>query len=190
MHQTNERMSPREVGSNPARAVLLASAVALGCFASDLVLHAGAVAASGPASDPARRLHVVAFDLSRSASRALPRFCVRLASGEAPVRTDEITLAYARRILPRFQPPAGAGPTYFRAAPAHDTSTHDVFEGGGFLVSFRAGELVALSATSIHGERPEIGPPTCAQLFALPIDRAQFGEIFGPPEREEELDRL
>lgn len=189
----------RPVRSARAGGVALVALLVLagGCTSTSIVLGAGAVEASGP---KARRqsFAVVGFDLERSPERALPVFCVRLAAGEPALRVDELTLAHAERALARWAPPPHIGPAFYRAFPAHDVRSHDVFVGHGYWVSFREGRLVALSvgdaesaAAALPGGAPPVaglvGPRSCERLDPLPIERARFVEIFGEPDRENEI---
>jgi hypothetical protein len=191
----------RSSESTPRLAAFVASLalLALSACATTTVFGAGAVEASGPT---ARRqlFTVVGFDEERWRAPRLvaPVFCVRLAAGEPAVRTDVLTLAQVERALPRWTPPPGVGEEFVRSFPAHDVRTHDVFMGRGYWVSFREGRLVALSVSDAESaaaaqpvpatpEAGSVGPKSCDRLYPLPIDREQFVEIFGAPDREAEL---
>lgn len=172
--------------------------VAAGCV-SDRILSAGAVEASGVAGQRELRIGQVSFDLERNPADTLPVFCVRLAPDAAPIRADALTPSLAAAILAPWQPPSELSDAYFRVWPASDPRTHRMFIGNGYWMSFRDERLVALSAKDATGDNvmpgqpsdigASVGPASCERLYPLPIDRSQFVEIFGAPDRERNMTR-
>lgn len=172
---------------------MLASMLLPGCGSVDRIEKGALVGYGSDQGQPG--YDSLSIDFERRPGKPVPLFCVRLSPQAPPMRSDALTEAQVARYLPKFQIPGYWPETWKQRA-----RQQQAYEGNGYYLAFQQGVLKRLSLGVRQSDptqpvtRPvtpaRIGPPSCEPLYALPITSAQFGEIFGEPDREQRVNEV
>ena len=113
---------------------------------------------------------------------------LKFSSDSPPIAIGELKPALVARHLPPFIPPP-----QWPAAWKEKAKADDSYEGNGFHISFRDGQLQAVGICShCAGDRssPVVGTPDGEHYYPLPLTERQITDVFGSPDRIRKVNQV
>lgn len=113
---------------------------------------------------------------------------LKLAAEAEPVAISALTPELVAQFLPAFEPPP-QWPRHLQEKARRD----DAYAGGGFHIRFSAGRLQSVGICShCEGriEAPVVGSRETGVLYRLPLTRQQLVDVFGEPERLDNVNEV
>jgi len=124
---------------------------------------------------------LIRIDIKKSGDAHIMSSLLKLSPDSPPIALEELTPVFVAGYLPPFTPPPQWPDSWKQKA-----KEYDVYDGSGFYISFKEGQLqyVGICSNCAGGrEQPIVGTPDGQHFYTLPLTERQVVEVFGPPDR-------
>ena len=125
--------------------------------------------------------YLIRIDMTKSVENQLGSFLLKLSPDAQLIAVTELHPELVAQYLQSFIPPP-QWPNIMK----EKIKVQDIYEGNGFNINFKNGQLLSISICShcANGkERPVVGTIDGQHLYVLPLTEQQLIEVFGSPKR-------